>query len=115
MSEKIEKRDERGNIIYYKDFKGLEYWSEYDENNKEISCRNADGNSYRYEYDEYSRIIYYQNICGNGEKVEAWYKYDEYERRTIITKQEFKQIKKEKEQKEFLSRKEISRFDLMEV
>ncbi len=114
MNEKIEKRDERGNLIYYK-VKGLEYWSEYDENNKEISCRNVDGNSYQYEYDEYSRIIHYQAINKNGEKVEAWYKYDKYERRTTATKEEFEQIKKEEEQKEFLSREPVMRFELMEL
>ena len=89
MVEEISRYDDRGNLIHYKHSDGFEYWREFDENNN----RN-----------------YYKNSNG----CELWFKWEDGER-IEITQQEFKQIKRNKRQKEFLSREPVSRFELMEI
>ena len=79
--------DYRGNLIYIKSsYFGYEAWREYDEND---------------------RLIHYKNTFDK----EGWYKYNEYGKCIKITKQEYKKIK----EKEYLSRKKVSRFELMEI
>ncbi len=67
----IEKYDEKGNRIYWKDSIGVENWWEYDNNND---------------------IIHYRNSFG----AEYFYKYDDNNRQTEVTEQEFYRGKNEK-------------------
>ena len=87
MNKEIRQLDEKGNCIYLKTSKGEEV---------------------RYEYDERNRRIYFNNIT-HGWK--HWFKHNENNEKIVITQQEFEQIK----EKEFLSREEISIFELMEL
>lgn len=38
--EEIKEHDQNGNLLHYRDSYGVEWWREYDENNKLISIRN---------------------------------------------------------------------------
>jgi YD repeat-containing protein len=89
MAKPIKKYDENNNLVYYRDSDGFEFWREYDENNN---------------------LIYGRETLG----FEFWYKWENSEQ-IDITEQKLYQIKKLKEQKEFLSRKEILRFELKEL
>ena len=87
--EETKEFDENGNIVYYKNSNGYEYWKEYDKNNN---------------------VIHFKDFLG----IEYWYKYTD--NKTIkITKQEFEQIKRNKEYKEFISRKQINPFELLDI
>ena len=90
MSETIKKYDEKGNFIYTKYPNGHEYWYEYDENDKCI---------YRKDYD----------------RKENWWKFDKNGNRKEITEQEKVERKFRKQEKEFLSRESVMRFELMEL
>ena len=96
MSEKIiQKCDSRGNLIYYRGYyrgygEQYEIWREYDDKN---------------------RVIYHKGSFGWI----VYYRYNEEGKAVVITKKEFEQIKRGKEQKEFLSREEVSRFELMDL
>ncbi len=90
MSEEIKKYDVRGYLIYKKYSDDDEVW---------------------YKYNENGNLIYYKNPKG----LEYWWKHDENNRATAITKKEFKEIEFRKQEKEYLSRTKVSRFELMEI
>ncbi len=115
MSEEIIKRNENGDIIYYKSSSSrenikYEYWKKYDENNNIIHYKSVNGFEYWSEYDGNNEIH-----CWNNEGDEVWYKQDENNCRVEITKQEFERIERVKAEQEFLSRDPISRFELIEL
>ena len=88
MVERIKEiKDKNGNCIYWKDDTGYETWAEYDENNNQIYWKNNTG---------------FKN----------WYKW-ENNRAITITKQEYKEIKLEKEEKK--KRNCFTRFEIMEI
>ncbi len=91
MSEEIKKYDEKGNLIYWKDSYGEE-WQKYDENN---------------------RIIYYKSSIDTD--YGYWYMYSDLGRRIEITEQEFLEIEFRKKEQEYLSRKKVTRFELMDI
>ena len=91
--EPIVEYDDRGNLIYYKNLTDYEYWQGYDENNN---------------------LIYFKDsICGES-SLEYYYKWED-DKKIRITQQEFEQIKKDKEYKEFISREEVSIFELLDI
>lgn len=120
MSKEISEYDENGNLIYFKDFyyrpnnsdsdEGYEEWYKYDENSNLVHHENSDGEAEWYKYDENNRVIYGRDTTG----LQVWLKYDENNERISITQKEFEQIKFWKAEHEFLSREEITRFELME-
>ncbi len=87
----IKKYDDRGNLIYFNNSNGFEYWQKYDENNN---------------------IIYWKDCLGH----EFWNKFDEYGKCIEITHQEFKQIERTKLKQElYLNNKKCNRFELMDI
>ncbi len=91
MNETIREYDKNNNLIRSKYFDGYEIWSEYDENNNKIHYKDNDD-------------------------FEEWYKYDNENNEKIkITKKEYKEIKFRKEEKEYLSREKVSRFEIMDI
>ena len=80
-------KDANGNPTHSKRYDGFELWEEFDEKNRKIHLKNSEG----FEY---------------------WWKYDKKGEIFLISKEEFEEIKIEKE---FLSRKKCSRFKLMEL
>ncbi len=103
--------DDRGNLTYYKDESGFERWRRYDRDNREIYYKSSASYEEWREYDEEGRLIYYKSFDKiDNEKKEKWYTHNEYGH-IQITKQEFEKRK----EKEFLGRKKVSRFKLMEV
>lgn len=46
----MEKRDDFGNLTYYKDSKGFEYWYEYDANNRIVHYKDSTGYEYWKDY-----------------------------------------------------------------
>ena len=84
---------------------------EHDDNGYVIYCKYSGGDETWWEYDENEDLVNLENTMG----YECWWKYDEKGKQIEITKQEFEKIKLKKEQKEFLSRKPISKFELMEI
>ena len=102
----IKKYDKRGNLIYYKCLDGLESWSKYNENNNEIHFKRSDGFECWKEYYNKGNLIHYKSNELNNEEI--WFKINKNGDRNRITEQEFKQ-------KEYLSRKKVSRFELMEI
>jgi YD repeat-containing protein len=134
MSEDIKRYDDRGNCIYWKisnddwDEGGEETWYEYDERNNLSCIRHYNGTDAKYKYDKNDKMVYYKSSNGvevwweynkNGKLIyrrdscgnENWWVYDKEDKRKDITEQKIK----EREQKEFLSREEIPRFELMEI
>ena len=65
-------KDNKGNVIHYKDSNGYERWYEYDSNNNLIHCKNSIGYEDWYECDSNNNIIHYKNSKG----VEDWYDSD---------------------------------------
>lgn len=53
----IQEKDERDNIIHYKNSDGYEYWKEYDLNNNIIHYKDSDGYEYWNEYDSNNILI----------------------------------------------------------
>ncbi len=118
--EVIKEYDDRGNCIHYKSVKrkfyehpgqeGWEWWREYDENNNCIYTKyyskDHGVNKRRREFDEKNRLVCFKDSIGR----EAYYRYNK-EKRTMITKQEFDNIKI----REYLSRKKVSRFEIMDI
>ena len=100
----IKKYDENGNLIYEKDIFGYEFWHEYDRNNNNVYSKNSIGMEFWQEYDKENRIIYWKNNLST----ENWWRYNKNGEKINITKQK-------KQQKEFLSRKYCSRFELMDI
>jgi hypothetical protein len=90
--------DDRSNLVYLRQLNLLhktyyEEWREFSENNREIYYRDT-----RYFLEG------------------SWYKYDENGKFIKeITEKEFKEIKRKEEEKEFLSRKYCSRFEIMDM
>ncbi len=110
-NEEIKKYDDRGNCIYCKYSDGWEYWQKYDENNLLIHWRNSNNYEYWREYDNRGNCIHYKNINGD----EWWLKYDENYNEIKISKKEFKYIQNKKQEKEYLSRTKVTRFELMDI
>ena len=107
-----EEYDDRGNLIHYKWFKNVYIWCEYDENNNEIHYKDSIGLEYWREYDENNHCIHYKNARGD----EKFWKYNAKNNERIdITEKTLKQIKRNKERQEFLSRKYCSRFEIMDI
>ncbi len=90
MNKKIKEYDDRGNLIYEKDYNGFESWKEYDENNRKIHWKHSNGD-------------------------EDWYKFDEKNNLTFITEKEYKEIEFRKQEREYNSRTKCSRFEIMEI
>jgi len=98
MNKVIKEYDERGNLIYIEHpLLGYKYYQEFDEKNRLIYIRD--------------------NIVLEGYPERSYFKYINNEQ-IRITKEEFKQIKKEREHKEFLKRiysDNSDRFELMDI
>ena len=109
----IKEYDNRGNLIYNRISEGIEYWWEYDKDNRNIYFRNSYGHENWKEYDKEYRFIHYKEV--NGE--ESWWKTNRNEDNKYynITEKEFNEIKFRKREREFLNRKYISRFNLMDI
>ena len=107
MSDIIEKYDDRGNVIYFKGSGGNEDQYKYEENKNLIYFKNSNGYESWREYDENNNEIHFKNSNG----WEYWHKYDENNERIEITEQEFENIKI----REYLSRKKVSRFELIDI
>ena len=73
----INKYDERGNLIHYKDYKNTEYWKQYDEKGNLIHYKDSRNIEYWMDYDEKENIIHYKD-CDE----ECWRGYDD--KRNII-------------------------------
>ena len=118
MSDKgIKKYDEKGNLIYEKNF-NYEIWYKYDDRNNNIYYRQLNNFGTYYEewrkYDEDNNEIYYRDTRYFLEG--SWHKYGENgEYIKEITEKEYKEIEFRKKEKEYLSRKKCSRFELMEI
>ncbi len=82
-----EKYNKNNNLIYYKDSYG-EYLKEFNENNNKIYNKSSTG-------------------------YEIWREYDENNNKIKITKE--KELKFRKKEKEYLSRKKCSRFEIMDI
>lgn len=106
MNEITKEFDKKENLIYRKEPNGLIYWWEYDENNNLIHVKNSLGREAWYKYDKENEWTeaYYKNTYGEV----SWYKINKDGSQTNITKQVIKE-------KEFLNRKPISRFELIEL
>ncbi len=111
MKSRIVECDKKGNVTHVKFLKiDYEYWREVDGKNRCIHYRNSDGSdvwSEYGEYDEYDEIVYHKNDDGK----EDWYKVIIGRKKTKITKEEFENLKEQ----EFLNRKSVSRFEVMEI
>ncbi len=94
MSKVIKKYNDRGHQIYYKTDSSFEVWKKYDKNNNLIHYKDFNGSEFP-----------------NGS--EFWYKYNENNIRTLITEQEYKEI--EFQEKEYMNRERVSRFELMDI
>lgn len=99
----MRKYDSKGNVIYEIN-STCEHWLKYDENNNEIYWRRSDGHERWQEYDENNRVIYGRTKSG----YEWWNEYDMLGNRIDIPKEVIVE-------REFLSRKLISRFELMDI
>ncbi len=111
MGKIIKKYDKNNNEIYWK-YGSLEYWWEYDENNNCIYFKNIEGFEIWYKYDENNNEIYYRDSDGR----EFWYKHGENNIYAIeITEKEFNEIEFRKQENEYLSRKKVSRFELIDI
>ena len=107
MSEEIRKYDEKGNLIYKRYSDGYEICYEYNKDNKQIHYKTSSGFESWSEYDINNNLVYSKNNEGS----ECWSKYDKENKHTYITKQKFENIK----EKEYLSRKKCSRFELIDI
>ena len=106
----MEKFDKKGNLIYYTDSSGFERWMKYGISNNCIHYKDSNGYEYWKKYDGNNRI-YYKN--SNGE--ETWFKWTKNGAPIKITEQEYKEIEFRKKEKEYLSRKKCSRFEIMDI
>ena len=116
MNKVITEYDKKGNRIYYKNSTtGYELWQEFDENNNRIHTKDSNNDEYWGKYDKNNNRIHYKNTDGT----EEWYRYDENDNSTEITEKEFKQIERNKINKEkqelYLNNKRSSRFRLMDI
>lgn len=76
----------------------------YDDNENIIYFKSSSGYESWWEYDEHNRTTHYKESNGT----EAWWEYDRYNCRIEITRQKIKE-------KEFLNRKKVSRFEVMDL
>ncbi len=129
--------DNNGNLVHLKNSKDYEVWWEFDENNDLIYSKHVNGimvaeyerssvsglynkthwiNTYGDEYwqkwDDANRLMLSSSSTGD---LDVWFKYDDEREFTEIEEEEYKQIKKDGKEREFLSREEVPRFNLMEV
>lgn len=108
MTNEIKKCNENNNCVYTKNSDGRDIFMEFDINNNTIHYKSSSGFEYWKKFDESNNEIYCKNSLGE----EDWWRYDEGDKRIRITEQEYKEIEFKKE---FLSREEIPRFELMEL
>ncbi len=111
MSGDIDKHDDRGRLIYHKSPDGFEVWWERDENDNVIYGKNSNGYEIWQEFDEKNRKIYYKDCYG----VEGAWRYNKNGREIKLTERELEEIKFRRQEQEFLSREEVSRFELVEL
>lgn len=110
MMEKIKKIDDKGNLIYRRSYTGFEQWFEYDGDDNLIHYKDSYGYEYWREFDKNGNRIYYRDSYGR----EKWYKWD-HKNQIEITEQEYLNIKKNKEHKEFIFREKINPFELLDL
>ena len=102
MGEVIQKFDENNHLIYVKDAIGNERWWVHNESGFIIHYKDFQGHEEWKKYDKHNRIIH----CIDNNGHERWSSGSE-----VLTKEEVEKIKEQ----EFLHRKQVSRFELMEV
>ncbi len=108
--------DENNNMIYYKNGHYVEYWKKYDDRGNLIYLRKFNGWSYYEEWTEYNEDN--KEICYRDTRyflIGEYYKYDNGGNQIQITEKEYKEIEFRKKEKEYLSRKKCSRFEIMEI
>ncbi len=118
MNKEIYEHDKKGNLIHYRWGDGYECWREFDENSNVIYRKDSDGHECWKKFDENNKIIYRKRIgykrigynpkTGKSFENENWYKYDKNGNKIDITKEKL-------EEREYLSREKVSRFELMEI
>ncbi len=112
MSKEISKYNKNGKCIYNKSEGGIETWHNYDENNNLIYSKGSNNLQEWNKYDSNGRLVYSKSIYNNNLQYEFWRKYDKNNKRIQITKQEFKQIERNKM---YLNNKKINRFEIMDI
>ena len=65
-------KDNKGNVIHYKDSNGYEYWKDYDSNNNRIHYKDSKGVECWFKYDSNNNVIHYKESNG----YEYWHDYD---------------------------------------
>ncbi len=109
MNHPIKKYNSRNNPVYIKYYNGYEQWIEYDENDNLIYLKDSYGKELRKEFNKNGKEIYYKSpLLGS----EYWYKYDKDDKQVEITKEEFEQIKS---RIEFLKRKHVPRYKILDI
>ena len=107
-----EEFDKNGNLIYWKNSDGSEYWNKFDENHNSIYTKFSSGREIWRKFDKNNFCIHYKDSFG----YEDWRKYDERGNLILITQQEFKQIENIKVRKElYLNIKRSNRFELIDI
>jgi len=138
MNEPIREFDKRGNLIYEKLCNGKELRQEFDENNNFIHSESDESKGWA-EYDRNNNLTHWKTININNSVYEYWkeyddrrntiyykdnknkeyfFKYDEYDIKTKITKIEFNKIKREKEEEIEWKRKVSKRsyrFEIIDI
>ncbi len=106
-----EKYDDRDNLIYkYFPRFSCGEWYKYDENNNRIYSKNSYGEEQWWEYDENNNVIH----CKNSSGFEHWYKWNK-NKEIYITEKEYKNIEFRKQEKEYLNRTKVTRFEIMDI
>ncbi len=112
MNKEIKKYDDNNNLIYCKNSNDVESWHKFDENNNRIYLKYFNKKERWYEeWYENNKLIHFRNCVG----WEYWKKYDENNKSILITEQEYNKIEFRKKEKEYLSRKKCSRFELIDI
>ncbi len=111
-NKEIKKFDNRNNLIYHKTSLGNEFLRKYDKNNNVIYYKSTSGYQLWFKYNEKNRLIYFKDNYNDA----LWYKYnDNNNKKIVITEQEYNEIEFRKKEKEYLSRKKCSRFEIMDI
>lgn len=67
MVKEVKEYDDNGNLIYYKDINGYEYWREYDSENRVIHFKDHE-EEYFWEYNDTGKLIKKISITTQIEK-----------------------------------------------
>jgi YD repeat-containing protein len=110
MMDEIKEYNRNGDITYHRYIDGIEAWYKYDEKNNLLHHVNTRGHEIRVEYDYENMLM--KVIRKGGSKFYYILLSNDMKDKHQITRKEFEGIK---EYKEFLSRKEISRFELLDI